>query len=237
AAVLEAERAPGDVAVLHPWWSERARLFVPAAIPVVGYLGATGDDLLAHPRIWVLANERLPFVPDADFRARFLPDRTPLGAPRRFGPLTLTPYRNGRARAIRFSAVDELAQAEVSIESPGAASVPCSRSGDAFLCRAGRAAPAWHEVPYQPQRRRARPPRARGPPPAVALPLHPSPRWAGTDRGAISRGPRRHASPRGGHHLGACLEARAFRRPAHPQRPDRSAAPAHPPGARGPRLR
>jgi hypothetical protein len=151
-AALAAEHAPGDVVLLHPWWTERARLFLPASIPVVGYLGDTGDDLIAHPRIWVLADERLPFVPDTDFRARFLPDRTPLGPSRRFGPLTLTPYRNGRARTVRFSAVEELGQAEVTVESPGGASAPCPRSGEAFVCRSGRAEPAWHEVLYQPVR-------------------------------------------------------------------------------------
>jgi hypothetical protein len=152
AAVLSTERAPGDVVLLHPWWTERARLFVPPQIPVVGYLGDTSDDLIAHPRIWVLANERLPFVPDADFRTRLLPDRTPLGPSRRFGPLTLTAYRNGRARTVHFSAADPLAQAEVSIESPGAAPAPCPRSGESFACRAGRAEVAWHEVLSQPVR-------------------------------------------------------------------------------------
>jgi len=152
AALLTAQQAPGDVVLLHPWWTERARLFLPASIPVVGYLGDTGDDLIAHPRIWVLANERLPFVPGADFRARFLPDRTPLGGSQELGPLTLTPYRNGRARTVRFSAVEALGQAEVSIEQAGSAAVPCPRAGDGFACRAGRAEPAWHEVLYQPVR-------------------------------------------------------------------------------------
>src|SRR5262249_55761940 len=72
--------------------------------------------------------------------------------PGRSGPPPPPRHGSGRARAIRFSAVDELGQAEVSIESPEAASVPCSRSGDAFLCRTGRAEPAWHEVLYQPVR-------------------------------------------------------------------------------------
>ena len=151
-AAIAAEQAPGDVVLLHPWWTERARLFLPAPIPVVGYLGDTADDLVAHPRIWVLANEHLAYVPDADFRAHFLPDRTPLGTPRQFGPLTLTAYRNGRARTVRFSAVDALASAEVSVESPGSAAVPCPRTGDGFACRAGRMEPAWHEVLYQPVR-------------------------------------------------------------------------------------
>src|SRR5262249_60411455 len=72
--------------------------------------------------------------------------------PGRSGPPPPPRHGSGRARASRFSAVDELGQAEVSIESPEAASVPCSRSGDAFLCRTGRAEPAWHEVLYQPVR-------------------------------------------------------------------------------------
>ncbi|HZW87536.1 MAG TPA: hypothetical protein VFF12_00535, partial [Myxococcaceae bacterium] len=72
AAALATARAPGDVVLLHPWWTERARLFVPPELPVIGYLGDTQDDLLPHPRIWVLANERLPRTPDADFRRNFL---------------------------------------------------------------------------------------------------------------------------------------------------------------------
>jgi len=85
AEALAAARASGDVVLLHPWWTERARLFMPADLPVVGYLGDTADDLVAHPRIWVLANERLPRTPDADFRRNFLPDRTPIGESRQFG--------------------------------------------------------------------------------------------------------------------------------------------------------
>ena len=79
---------------------------MPADLPVVGYLGDTRDDLVAHPRIWVLANERLPRTPTADLRANFLPDRTPIGESRQFGPLTLTAYRNGRARPVLLSTID-----------------------------------------------------------------------------------------------------------------------------------
>ena len=221
ARVLEVERAPGDVVLLHPWWTERARLFVPPSIPVVGYLGDTGDDLVAHPRVWVLADERLPFVPDADFRRRFLPDRTPLAAPRQFGPLTLTPYRNGRARQVRFSAVDALAQAEVTVESSGVPAVPCPRSGDSFLCRSGRAEPAWHEVLYQPVRCLfVVPP---GGPARITV------RFPEVPAGTLFL--------EAGHHLGARLEARPLQRAARALRSDRGPAPPHPRRARGLRLR
>ena len=150
---LAKDRAPGDVVLLHPWWTERARLFLPSELPVVGYLGDTADDLLEHPRIWVLANERLPRTPDRDFRQHFLPDRTPLGAPRQFGPLTLTPYRNGRARTVVLSTVDAFDQLEVSVEGAGTPSQPCRRAGARVQCPFDASVEvAWHEVLYQPVR-------------------------------------------------------------------------------------
>ena len=153
ARALAADRATGDVVLLHPWWTERARLFVPAEIPVVGYLGDTADDLVEHPRVWLLANERLPWMPDADFRRHFLPDRNPLAPERRFGPLTLTPYRNGRARRVLLSAVDAFDRLEASVEGPGGAPLPCRRNGPRLLCPFDATVEvAWHEVLYQPVR-------------------------------------------------------------------------------------
>src|SRR4029078_12276876 len=98
AGALASARAPGDVVLLHPWWTERARLSLPPYLPVVAYLGDTTDDLLEHPRIWVLANERLPRTPDTDFRRNFLPDRTQAGEPRQLRPLPPPPHPNRRAR-------------------------------------------------------------------------------------------------------------------------------------------
>ncbi len=154
ASALAGARAPGDVVFLHPWWTERARLFFPPDLKVVGYLGHTADDLLEHPRIWVLANERLPRTPDADFRRHFLPDRTPVGPPQQFGPLTLTPYRNGRARRVVLSVADALDRLQVSVEGPvGAAAQPCHRSGSRVQCPFDASVEvAWHEVLYQPVR-------------------------------------------------------------------------------------
>ena len=153
AETLAREKSPGDVVLLHPWWTERARLFLPPDLPVVGYLGDTSDDLVAHPRIWVLANRELPRTPEADFRRGFLPDRTELAGPHRFGPLTLTPYRNGRARTVLLSSVDAFDRMEISVETPGGAPMPCQRSGRRVVCPFDASAEvAWHEVLYQPVR-------------------------------------------------------------------------------------
>ena len=149
AEALAAARAPGDVVLLHPWWTERARLFLPPDLPVVGYLGDTTDDLVAHPRVWVLANTRLPRTPDADFRRNFLPDRTRLAEARQFGPLTLTAYRNGRARRVVLSAADAFDRLEVAVEGGG----PCHRSGERVQCPFDASVEvSWHEVLYQPVR-------------------------------------------------------------------------------------
>ena len=123
ARVLEAESQAGDVVLLFPWWTERARLFMPSNIPVVGYLGSDGDDLIEHARIWVLSEPSLPGTDVAGFKKGFDSDRTEDGPARTFGNLELRRYRNGRARPIVFSAVD----------APG--------------IRA-----EWHEVKFSPQR-------------------------------------------------------------------------------------
>ncbi len=60
AQVLEREAQPGDAVLLAPWWTERARIFVPARVPVTGYQGSDGDDLERAPRVWVLSQPGLP---------------------------------------------------------------------------------------------------------------------------------------------------------------------------------
>lgn len=151
AAVLQTEAQPGDVVLLHPWWTERARLFLPEELPLVGYLGDEGDALLEHPRIWVLAQKDLPRTPESTFAKGFLPGRTQLGPERRFGPYSLALYKNGRARAVRFAAAQALKQATASVETPGAAAVPCQPEGAGFRCPAGaRVESSLHEVLYRP---------------------------------------------------------------------------------------
>jgi hypothetical protein len=150
--VLAREAQPGDVVLLHPWWTERARLFLPAGLPVVGYLGDETDPLLGHPRIWVLAQPSLPRTPEATFSAGFLPGRTRLGAERRLGPYTLALYHNGRSSPVRFEAAEALATATASVELPGGGSTPCVRQGTGFRCPTGaRVEAGWHEVFYQPR--------------------------------------------------------------------------------------
>ncbi|HXN42423.1 MAG TPA: hypothetical protein VN918_11580 [Myxococcaceae bacterium] len=154
AAVLASEGKEGDVVLLYPWWTERARLFVPKAIPVVGYLGLDGDPLSAYSRIWVLAQPRLPRSDLGGFERRFLPGRAPIGSTRHFGNLQLSLYRNGLHRPIVFSAVSESASARVYLEQGDHARLDCPFDGKAHRCPGNETlhvAPEWHEVLYQPR--------------------------------------------------------------------------------------
>lgn len=151
ARALEAERQPGDVVLLAPWWAERARLHVPAGLPVVGYLRSDGDDLKRHPRVWVLSQPRLPNAQLGEFERAFLPGRAPLGEARRFGNLALQLYQNGRARPVAFDAAEALPRAQVYLEQPDGTRQPCAWSGAGHRCPNGRVvAREWHEVRFQP---------------------------------------------------------------------------------------
>jgi hypothetical protein len=153
ADILATEAKHGDVVLLHPWWAERARQFLPDGLPVVGYLGDEADALLEHPRIWLLGEPDLPRTPEAAFKKGFLPGRTVLAPTRRLGPYALTLYRNGRARPVRFSAAEALPTASVKVDAPGGGSLPCTKEGASFRCPGGaRADASLHEVLYQPTR-------------------------------------------------------------------------------------
>ena len=151
--VLAAERQPGDVVLLVPWWTERARIFVPEGLPVVGYQGSDADALERHPRIWVLSQPRQPRAGIGDFERTFLPSRTPLGEERPFGNLRLRLYQNGRYRPLAFDAADLVAQgqAQVYLESPDGNRQPCGAINGGFRCPNGRiVAREWHEVHFAP---------------------------------------------------------------------------------------
>lgn len=116
----------GDVVLLHPWWTERARLFAPKHLPVVGYLGSDGDALADHPRIWLLSQPDLPRAGRADFDAKFLPGRKPEDRPAKFGRIEVALFENGRHRPALWRATTSLRAAEAPI--------------------------AWHEVRFAPKR-------------------------------------------------------------------------------------
>lgn len=155
AQVLEREAKPGDVVLLFPWWAERARLFVPPNLPVVGYLGSDRDSLAAHPRIWVLGQPDLPGSDRGDFERAFLPARTRVGEERAFGDLALSLWKNGRYRRTLFSAADAIARASVYVEQPGGEKTPCPFDGKAHRCAGNGAlyvAPEWHAINFEPRR-------------------------------------------------------------------------------------
>lgn len=155
AARLKAEARPGDAVLLFPWWTERARLYVPPELSVYGYFGSDRDDLKAHPRIWVLGQPRLPRSNEDDFLQSFLPGRTLVGSSVQEGNLTLTLYTNGRYRPHHFVASEAYAHARVYLESPNGTRRPCPFDGKAHRCPGAPhlyVAPEWHEILYKPRR-------------------------------------------------------------------------------------
>ncbi len=151
AQVLAQEAQPGDAVLLAPWWTERARLFVPPSLQVVGYQGSDDDDLELHPRVWVLSEPRLPRADYGGFYARFAPGRTALGEQRAFGNLRLQLFSNGRAKAVRWSAQQLLPQARVYLEGPQGQQEDCPWDGRVHRCRGGYVGLEWREVLFQPR--------------------------------------------------------------------------------------
>ncbi|ATB27836.1 hypothetical protein MEBOL_001281 [Melittangium boletus DSM 14713] len=151
---LSAEARPGDAVLLFPWWTEKARLYLPPELPVYGYLGSDADALGAHPRVWVLGQPGLPRADESGFEAAFLPRRTAVGAPRHAGPLELTLYENGRYRPRSFVASEASARARVYLESPDGTRIDCPFDGRVHRCPGPPhlyVAPEWHELFYQPR--------------------------------------------------------------------------------------
>lgn len=152
AKVLQAERQPGDVVLLHPWWTERARIFVPEGLPVVGFEGSDAAPLTEHPRIWVLDEPHMPRDGERDFLAAFLPERTQVGTERTYGNLTLRLFSNGRWRPRTFSGSEALPRAQVYVENPDGSRRACANTGRSWRCPSGEVNVAWHEEHFEPRR-------------------------------------------------------------------------------------
>jgi len=156
AATLSREVQPGDVVMLHPWWTDRARLHLPGSVELLGDPRAADRDLLASPRIWLVSQPRLPRASTRAFLRIFEVDRLPEGPPRAFGQLELTLYRNQRARPLRFDAGPALPHARVWIDDPGTGQrVPCRRTREGFRCPGSptfSVFEGWHELDFAPTR-------------------------------------------------------------------------------------
>jgi hypothetical protein len=142
--------------MLHPWWTERARLHLPETLEVLGDPRAVGRDLRASPRIWLVSQPDLPRAGTRDFLSRFEVERTRQGPTRTFGQLQLSLYRNHRARPLLFDAGAALETASVRLETPKTGQrVPCRRTRDGFRCP-GRPPltvfEGWHELDFAPMR-------------------------------------------------------------------------------------
>lgn len=154
AEVLARDARPGDGVLLFPWWAERARLFVPPALPVHGWLDSDKADLGEHPRLWVLGQPELPRSDAEAFDAAFLPGRKALGPETRHGPLSLRLYENGRHRPRRWVASEAIPRARVYLEQPEGNRIDCPFDGRVHRCPGPPhlyVAPEWHEVLYEPR--------------------------------------------------------------------------------------
>jgi hypothetical protein len=150
--VLGKEGAPGDAVLLYPWFTERARLFVPESMPVVGYAGSDADPLPRHPRIWVLAQPGLPRASWSGFLEVFGPGRTAQGEARDFGALRLQRFENGHSRAPVLSASTAIGSLTVYLETANGERRPCLFDGRMHRCPQGHVATEWHETLYAPRR-------------------------------------------------------------------------------------
>lgn len=151
ASVLASEQQPGDVVLLVPWWTERARIYLPDGLPVVGYIGSDSDALERHPRIWVLSEPHLPRAGIGAFEDVFLPQRTEVGSARKFGNLKLQLFTNGRYRPTVMEAADSLASAQVYLEGPDGQRQSCTWDGRGHRCGNGKTvAKEWHDVHFAP---------------------------------------------------------------------------------------
>ncbi len=150
---LANEARPGDVLLLFPWWTERARLDAPPGLPVVGYLGSEKESLETHPRIWLLSQPELPGANGDAFQEHFRPGRSSEGAPRSFGTFRLERFRNERYRPPLISSTDGTpALTSVSLDGAGFESGPCTADGGRISCPGGAfvQGPEWHEVRFRP---------------------------------------------------------------------------------------
>jgi len=152
-AYVADHRAMGDVVLLHPWWTERARLFAPEDLPVVGYEGSDGDDLTRFARIWLVSQPELPGSRNGRFERAFAKGRTAAGEPRKFGKIWVQPYLNGRHAPLLFSLAEAIPTARVHLESRSGERVDCPWDGRAHVCPGGPSvADEWHEIRFEPRR-------------------------------------------------------------------------------------
>jgi len=163
AEVLAREGRPGDVVLLYPWWTERARLFVPAALPVVGHIHSDDEPLEDSPRIWLLSAPELPRSDLPAFERGHMQHREKVGPDRHFGQLALSTWTNGLYRPARFSAAKALADASAWLEFPDGRRTACAWNGRSHECPGGiGASMGWHEVDQVPRRCLALRPPSRG---------------------------------------------------------------------------
>ncbi len=152
-AHLATLKQPGDVMLLAPWWTERARLFVDESVAVIGHLHSDELPLETAARIWVLSEPRLPGSRLSSFWNAFLPQRKALSTPVTFGNLELQLFQNDRFRPVAFESEVALSMATVFLEAADGSQQLCSKSTTGHRCANGsEVLTEWHEVVFAPER-------------------------------------------------------------------------------------
>ncbi|MFT3706604.1 MAG: hypothetical protein QM817_02950 [Archangium sp.] len=138
AQVLAAERQANDVVLLVPWWTERARIYVPEGLPVVGYQGSDSDPLTRYQRVWVLSEPHLPRSGVGAWEDAFLPSRTEVGTARNFGNLRLQLFTNGRFKPLVVDGAELIGGAQVYLEAADGSRQACQWTGSGHRCPNGK---------------------------------------------------------------------------------------------------
>jgi hypothetical protein len=129
-AAMQQEGRPGDGVTVLPFWAQRAHTYI-HGIPFIAYPSLAGEpDVERFARLWVVAQPDLPRSDAAESLRELDQKLQPVGAKRRFGPLTLALYETRPGRTTTYDFRDHLGDAQAS---PGVARVE------------------WHEFDYLPR--------------------------------------------------------------------------------------
>jgi hypothetical protein len=117
-AAMQQEGRPGDALTVLPFWAQRARTYI-HGIPFIGYPSLTDEpDVERYRRLWVVAQPDLPRSDAAESLRALDSKLVPVGAKRRFGPLTLALYETRPERATTYDFRANAREAQASTGTP-----------------------------------------------------------------------------------------------------------------------
>jgi hypothetical protein len=115
AALLARDAKPGDAVALAPMWAERARIALPASLPILALPGYAGEDLIGIRRLWVLSLPNAPGTTARRIEAEVGARAKAVEGPQELGALRLTRYDLTEPLRPLAWLPDRLAQAKVTL--------------------------------------------------------------------------------------------------------------------------